>query len=144
MNCALESRVSINPAICSFGTVISDHGSIWVWQSSLLYPVVVLQTPEIMGPIHFHTSRTTQLVWVKKLMVRFISGFMLGFPQKGVPKNGLFMMEIPVKIDVFFGVTPILGNLHVYHVFPSWMAWYCARTPLWITSKPWSSWVMNS
>jgi hypothetical protein len=35
-----------------------------------------------------------------------------GFLEWGLPQNGLFIMEDPIKMDDL-GVTPILGNLHM-------------------------------
>ena len=36
-----------------------------------------------------------------------------GFPKMGVPPNGWFIMENPIKMG-WFGGTPILGNLHIF------------------------------
>ena len=47
-----------------------------------------------------------------ELRILSIRGGMWRFPKMGVPKNGWFTMESPMKLG-WCGGTPFLGNLHV-------------------------------
>ena len=51
------------------------------------------------------------------------------FPKIGVPQNGWFIMENPIKMG-WFGGTPIFGNIHIY-LHLQWKSIKCRYT--WIS-----------
>ena len=51
-----------------------------------------------------------------QLMTCFINNmYILVFPKIGVPQNGWFIRENPIKMDALGGNTPIFGNTNIYN-----------------------------
>ena len=61
------------------------------------------------------------------------------FPKIGVPQNGWFIMENPIKMG-WFGGTPIFGNIRIAWYFP----WCCARAETLVNSLCWGTTVFAS
>ena len=68
-------------------------------------------------PQHFSTKKRQckEPIWV--------------FPKIGVPQNGWFMMENPVKVDDLGGGTIIFENTRISYSHPETTAMFCTNQP---------------
>ena len=78
-------------------------GSALIFLAAISYQHVMLQptaTCQISGDWSSWSScHSSKLIWL--------------FPKIGIPQNGWFIMENPIRIGFFWGGTPIFGNIHL-------------------------------
>ena len=72
--------------------------------------LIIGHQPQTM---HCYTGNPSKLPYICCLFDSSICGYNLWvFPKIGIPRNGWFIMETPIKMDDLGGPTPIFGNTH--------------------------------